>query len=60
MCIKHFVLSANKSDSLSAIKSFMNIMKRRGSRILPWGTPDSKDKKKIRKTIIYRNKLRSR
>jgi len=38
------VSSANRSDSLSVIafgKLFMNMMKRRGPRILPWGTPDS-------------------
>jgi len=55
------VLSANRSNLLSVIvfgKSFMNMMKRRGPRILPWGAPDSIDKKS-EKTIIYRSKLRS-
>jgi len=48
MCLKHFVSSANRSDSLSVItcsKSFMNMVKRSRLRILPWGTPDSTDKK---------------
>jgi len=58
MCLKHFVSSANRSDSLSVItfgKSFMNMMKRRGPRILPWGTPDSTDKKSEKQLFIEAN-----
>jgi len=48
MCLtKNIVSSAKRSSSLSVIafgKSFMNIIKRKEPRILPWGTPDSTDK----------------
>ena len=54
MYLKHFVSSANRSDSLSVIafdKLFMKMMKRRGPRILPWGTPDSTDKNQKNKYL---------
>ena len=58
MCLKHCVSSANRSDSLSVIafgKLFMNMMKRRGPKILPWGTPDSTDKTSEKQLFIETN-----
>ena len=58
MCLKRFVSSANRSDSLSVIafgNLFMNMMKRRGPRILPWGTPDSTDKTSEKQLFIETN-----
>ena len=48
MCLKHLVSSAKSKASLSVIelgRSFINMIKRSGPRILPWGTPDSTDKR---------------
>ena len=58
ICLIHFVSSTNRSNSLSVIafgKSFMNMMSRRGPRILPWGTPDSIDKKSEKQLCIKTN-----
>ena len=44
MCLKHFVSSAKRKASLLLIeqgKSFINMIKESGLRMLPWGTPDS-------------------
>ena len=46
MCLKHLMSSAKSRALLSVIeldRSFINMIKRSGLRILPWGTPDSTD-----------------
>jgi len=48
MCLKYFVSSAKSKASLLLIelgKSFINMIKRSGPRMLPWGTPDSTGKR---------------
>ena len=48
MCLKHLESSAKSKASLSVIelgRSFINMIKRSGPRILPWVTPDSTDKR---------------